>query len=224
MVESNTVLGSGLRSLCTKWVHSSSVAPGNTGADPLDSAESRPSHVGPISTPGELSAPSAASPASTDPFPAALRVPYSHDDVHHPPEQDESADAPQLKAMHAQRPLQPGRELRDITGVVDKLLLNREDLTAGSFMSGQERPQARRLVLSIEAEQLPLQDERAAAQGYAALVAREEALAAAARAASRREIEALASAAAAEAEFEAARRDLARLHNVAEAMRVERYV
>lgn len=139
-----------------------------------------------------------------------------------PPDGPETAPAEAMPL--ALKPLHPGRELRDISGVVGQLLLNREDLTASSFMSGHEMPQARRLVLSIDAEQLPLQDERAAAQGYAALVAREEALAAAARAASRRESEALAAVAAAEAEIAAAQRDLVRLHEVAESMKVERCV
>lgn len=224
MVESNTVLGSGLHSLCSKWLQTSLVAP-NTATDASTRRYSSTEHP---PTPGEAPGAPPGPPqpqASTAAQHVAVRVPCGQlegQDDSVPPDEQEILPAGQVPLSEKQ--LQPGRELRDISGVVGQLLLNRENLTANAFMGGQEMPQARRLVLSVEAEQLPLQDERAAANGYAVLVAREEALAAQARAASRREAGALAAAAAAVKEFAAARQELVRLHEAAESMKVERCV
>jgi hypothetical protein len=178
---------------------------------------SQPPSIDPHFVPQEDSSLAIVTPASTSAttkVQEVVRVPWTHDEV---------ADVTLQDKECSQKLLTPGRELRDLSGAVDKLLINREDLIASQFVTGQPRPRSRRLVLSIEAAQLPLEDERAAAHGYAALVAREEALAAVSRVASRREVEALAAAAAAEAETAALRRDVARLYDAAEAMRVQRF-
>lgn len=230
MVDSNTVLGSGLSSLCSKWHHTSYVRPYPGAAPPpFNPAEQHPprSSQSPSMShePPSDGAPIADESTHAHPS-AAVRVPYSQDcvqdDIETEPMHEEDNNASHDQDSNL---LQPGRELQDISGIFNKLLLKQEGVTAHSFVATgnqQDRPQARRLILSIESEQLPLEDERAAAQGYALLVAREEELAAAVRAASRREAEALAMAAAGEAEIVAARQELMQLQVVAEAMKAER--
>jgi hypothetical protein len=211
MAESNTVLGAGLHSLCDKWKQMSHLT--NTDEVPAKiSTQASPSQSPSIPPQGE-SPPVVppAIPSLTVKMQEAVRIPENQDVT----SQDKLCSTP---------PLRIGRELRDISVAVDKLLLNseREEDAASCCSTDQGRPRSRRLILSLQAEQLPLEDERAAAQGYAALVAREEALAAAARAASRREADAVAAAAAAEAETAAAWRDVERLHEAARAMREQR--
>lgn len=259
MVESNTVLGSGLQRLVHSWQNTSFIRPasesplepqtGPTAAtlasegSSSDTARNRPGSRSVTALPAQEPKQNAMDTRHT----VTVRVPCAQTgtpvasqsgifDSTEPAELElnqspENAEVSASATEQQQQLLTRGRELRDISGIMNKMLHQSQDPAVQSSWAPEQQLvhhpdwiQSRRLGLSIDPEQLALEDERSAAQSYAAMIAREEALATAARTVGQREAQALAAAAAAESETEAARLELVRLHEVAENMREERYV